>query len=165
MRQFMRIMMLLVGCLMVLSPLSSYAGRRDEHLGLVRQFITEQQASPLVADCAAHASFVATTLPLYTRIEFPDGALDSGQARILPWHQPFNNSKQRIKVDTIVLISGVGYRKPERSKPDVLQFRCGYVANQLFAFDYNEPKPAPVKRKTRAQKRGAQRNYNNPSAR
>ncbi|MCX8566673.1 MAG: hypothetical protein ON057_001400 [Glomeribacter sp. 1016415] len=149
MRQFMQIIVLLVGCLMLLLPLSSHAGRRDERLDLVKQFITQQQANPLVADCAAHASFVATTLPLYTRIEFPDGALDNGQASILPWHQqPFNNKKQRVKVDTIVSISGVGYRKAKRSKPDVLEFRCGYSANQLFAFDYNEPKPASVKHKT-----------------
>ncbi|BBO60008.1 BspC domain-containing protein [Mycoavidus sp. B2-EB] len=146
----MQIIVLLVGCLMLLLPLPSHAGRRDEHLDLVKQFITQQQATPLVADCAAHASFVVTTLPLYTRIEFPDGALDNGQASLLPWHQPFNNKKQRVKVDTIVSISGVGYRKAERSKPDVLEFRCGYLANQLLAFDYNEPKPASVKRKTAA---------------
>lgn len=164
MRQLMQIVVLLVSCLTLLLPLPSRADWHVGRLDLVKQFIAEQQANPLVADCAAHARFVATTLPLYTRIEFPDGALDTGQASILPWNQAFGNAKQRVKVDTMVLISGVGYRKPERSKPDVLQFRCGYSANQLMAFDYNEPKPAPAKRKTLRQvKRPSQRQIK-PSA-
>jgi hypothetical protein len=41
----------------------------------------------------------------------------------------------------MVSVSGLGYRQNASagSQPDLLTFRCGYVADKLLAFGYNEP--------------------------
>jgi len=111
------------------------------HDTLVQQLIQQQHAAPLVADCAAHAAFVVPTSPIYDHVEFLPSAVDSQHASVEPWGQPFDDGKQRITVDTLVLVSGLGYRKgADQSKdPDLLKFRCGYVADKLLAFSYNEP--------------------------
>jgi hypothetical protein len=111
------------------------------HDTLVQQLIQQQHAAPLVADCAAHAGFVVPTSPIYDHVEFLPSAVDAQHASVEPWNQPFDDGKQRITVDTLVLVSGLGYRKgADQSKdPDLLKFRCGYVADKLLAFSYNEP--------------------------
>lgn len=111
------------------------------HDTLVQQLIQQQHAAPLVADCAAHAAFVVPTSPIYDHVEFLPSAVDAQHASVEPWNQPFDDGKQRITVDTLVLVSGLGYRKDaDKSRdPDLLKFRCGYVADKLLAFSYNEP--------------------------
>ena len=111
------------------------------HDTLVQQLIQQQHAAPLVADCAAHAAFVVPTSPIYDHVEFLPSAVDAQHASVEPWNQPFDDGKQRITVDTLVLVSGLGYRKGagQSQDPDLLKFRCGYVADKLLAFSYNEP--------------------------
>lgn len=129
------------------------ADQLEQHNDLVAKLIAEQQANPLAADCAAHADFVVPTSPLYDRIEFADGALDDAHATIEPWDGAFDSGKQRTRVDTMVTIEGTGYRKT--GSQDKLTIRCGYLQNQMLAFDYNEPKmPAAAKKKGRPTKHG-----------
>ncbi len=106
---------------------------------LVQKYISEQHANPLVAECAAHAVFVASTANYYDHVNFADGALDDQHAAVQPWNEPFDNGKQRIKVDTIVTVDGEGFRKTGQSTPDVLKFKCGFLDQKLLAFSYNDP--------------------------
>lgn len=117
----------------------SHADQLEEHDNLVQKYITEQHASPLVADCAAHAVFVVSTADYYDHVDFADGALDDQHATVQPWNDPFDNGKQRIKVDTIVTIDGIGIRKSGQGTPDALKFRCGFLDQHLLAFSYNDP--------------------------
>ncbi|MGI4982544.1 MAG: BspC domain-containing protein [Janthinobacterium lividum] len=119
----------------------TFADQADSHDALVEQLIQQQHASPLVADCAAHAAYVVPTSPVYDHVEFLNTAFDDQHATVEPWNQPFDTHKQRITVETLVSVSGLGYRKSngERSQPDLLKLRCGYVADKLLAFGYNEP--------------------------
>lgn len=123
------------------APDSHFTEQLDSHAALVQQLIDKQHAQPLVADCAAHAAFVVPTSPIYDHVEFLPTSLDAQHASAEPWNQPFADGKQHITVDTLVLVNGLGYRKKagEDSQPDLLKFRCGYVADKLLAFAYNEP--------------------------
>ncbi|MCY0387766.1 hypothetical protein OVY01_11080 [Robbsia sp. Bb-Pol-6] len=119
----------------------AFADQADSHDALVEQLVQQQHASPLVADCAAHAAYVVPTSPVYDHVAFLNTAFDAQHATVEPWNQPFDNHKQRITVDTLVSVSGLGYRKStsDGRQPDLLTFRCGYVADKLLAFGYNEP--------------------------
>lgn len=132
--------------------LPAHADPIDSHAELVQQLIEQQHALPLAADCAAHAAFVVPTSPYYDHVEFLANALDEQHASVEPWGQPFDNQKQRITVDTVVTVSGLGYRKgaAESAQPDLLTLRCGYVADKLLAFGYNEPEAPVVRRVTGA---------------
>jgi hypothetical protein len=152
-----------VGTSALLSPLALADQVDNNHDALVKQFIQQQHASPLAADCAAHAAFVVPTSPDYDHVAFLSTALDSQHANIEPWGKPFNNHKQRITVDNIVTVNGLGYRKNagERTQPDLLELRCGYVADKLLAFSYKEAEvggppaaAAPAVRSSRAERGG-----------
>jgi len=123
------------------TPDTHFTEQLDSHTALVQQLIDKQHAQPLVADCAAHAAFVVPTSPVYDHVEFLPTSLDAQHASAEPWNQPFDDGKQHITVDTLVLVNGLGYRKNagEDSQPDLLKFRCGYIADKLLAFAYNEP--------------------------
>jgi hypothetical protein len=125
--------------LLALLSLPAHADQVEQHGNLVQKYITEQHANPLVADCAAHANFVVSTSTYYDRADFPPDTLDDEHAKTQPWNDSFDNGKQRIKVDTIVTITGQGYRKDANSTAEPLTFKCGYVDNKMLAFSYDDP--------------------------
>jgi hypothetical protein len=143
-RQLLRWVGCVPGCLAVALALPAHADQLEQHNDLVYQYVNAQHANPLAADCAAHAVFVVGTSTLYDHIDFPDSAFDAGHASVVPWDQPFDNGKQRIKVDTIVQVEGLGFRKAEHDSPDALKFRCGYFENKMLAFSWNDPVPPAV---------------------
>ena len=125
--------------LTVLPALTAHADQLEQHDNLVQKYVNEQHASPLVADCAAHASFVVSTSSYFDHAEFPPNTLDDEHAKTQPWNDAFDTGKQRIKVDTIVTVTGEGFRKDPQAAPESLTFKCGYVDNKMLAFSYNDP--------------------------
>lgn len=122
-----------------LTSLPASADQLEQHNDLVSKYINEHHANPIAADCAAHAVFIIGTSPIYDHVDFADDALTDARASIEPWDGAFDSGKQKIKVDTMVKIEGLGYRKGRDDKPDTLDFRCGYADNKMLAFDSNEP--------------------------
>jgi hypothetical protein len=119
----------------------AFADQLEQHNELVDKFVNVMHADPLVADCAAHASFVASTSSAFDHVEFPPGSFDSAHASVTPWNDSFDEGKQRVKVDNIVTVEGLGIRQNGDSDPADLKFRCGYVGNQMLAFSWNDPVP------------------------
>lgn len=114
------------------------ADQLEQHQQIMDQLL-QQGVKPLVADCAAHASFVVPTSPAFDRVEFPTEFLDDQHASVESWNAPFDTHKQRVEVDTVVTVKGLAYRKAGESAPDLLTFRCGYVQNAMLAFGYDDP--------------------------
>ena len=98
-------------------------------------------ADPLVADCAAHGNFIAGTSTVLDHVEFPPTSFDSAHATVTPWNDSFDEGKQRVKVDTIVTVEGIGIPQNSSEAPYDLKFRCGYVDKQMLAFSWNDPVP------------------------
>lgn len=121
--------------------LPAQADQLDQHNDLVNTFITQMHADPLVADCAAHGNFVASTSTALDHVEFPPSSFDSAHATVTPWNDSFDEGKQRVKVDTIVTVDGIGISQNNSEAPYDLKFRCGYVGNQMLAFSWNDPVP------------------------
>ena len=119
----------------------AFADQLEQHNELASKFITDMHADPLVADCAAHANFVASTSTAFDHVEFPPSSFDSAHASITPWNDSFNEGKQRVKVDSIVTVEGLGVPQSGNGSPMDLKFRCGYVGNQMLAFSWNDPVP------------------------
>ena len=61
---------------------------------------------------------------------------------IVPWNDSFDEHKQRIKVDNVVTVEGLGVTKDGERRSPPLKFRCGYVGSQMLAFGWNDPVPA-----------------------
>ncbi len=116
----------------------------DQRNELIAHFINDMHADPLVADCAAHGSFVASTSTVIDHVDFPPEAFDSAHASVTPWNQPFSGGKQRTTVDNVVTIEGQGIPREASHEPYPLDFRCGYVGAQMLAFSWNDPVP-PLK--------------------
>lgn len=136
-------------CLSAL-PTPAQAFTLEQHRALVEQFVNTRHADPLVADCAAHASFVVATLPGYESVEYGDTALDPEHAKVEPWTGPFDDRKQRVDVTQMVQLDGVGKRT--NGQTDNIHIRCGYADGRMMGFDYTSPLPQveqPVKRATR----------------
>ena len=121
---------------------TAFGDTLDERNELVNHFVTDFNANPLVADCAAHGSFVASTSTAFDHVEFPASSFDSAHGSIVPWNDAFDEHKQRIKVDNVVTVEGLGVTKDGDSTPSTLQFRCGYVGSQMLAFGWNDPVPS-----------------------
>src|ERR1700754_1467267 len=121
-------------------PTLALADQLEQHNQLVNQFVNDLHADPLVADCAAHGSFVASTSTAFDRVEFPPTAFDTVHSSVTPWNDSFDEGKQRVKVDSIVTVDGLGIRT-NGGDPDELHFRCGYVGAQMLAFSWNDPVP------------------------
>jgi hypothetical protein len=121
---------------------TSFADTLDERNELVNHFVADFNANPLVADCAAHGSFVASTSTAFDHVEFPASSFDSAHGSIVPWNDAFDEHKQRIKVDNVVTVEGLGVTKDGDSSPSTLKFRCGYVGSQMLAFGWNDPVPS-----------------------
>jgi hypothetical protein len=130
----------------------AFADLVDQRNEMINKYIIEMHADPLVADCAAHGNFVASTSSAVGRVEFPPESFDNVHAAITPWNDSFDEGKQRVKVDNIVTIEGLGYPHNERQPPINLKFRCGYVGTQMLAFSWNDPvPPAKARAEPRAQ--------------
>lgn len=117
------------------------ADQLEQHNDLVNTFVTQMHADPLVADCAAHGNFIAGTSTVLDHVEFPPTSFDSEHATVTPWNDSFDEGKQRVKVDTIVTVEGIGIPQNSNEAPYDLKFRCGYVDKQMLAFSWNDPVP------------------------
>ncbi|MBN3788615.1 hypothetical protein [Burkholderia sp. Ac-20353] len=124
-------------------PAPVLADLLDQRSELINKFVNDMHADPLVADCAAHGSFIASTSSAFDRVDFPPNAFDNGNAAITPWNDSFDQGKQRTKVDNIVTVDGLGIPK-DGGDSVPLKFRCGYVGQQMLAFSWNDPVP-PLK--------------------
>ena len=118
----------------------AFADQLEQHNDLVNKFVNDMHADPLVADCAAHGNFVASTSTAFDHVEFPPSSFDSAHASVTPWNDSFDEGKQRVKVDNIVTVEGLGMH-PGGGDPADLKFRCGYVGTQMLAFSWNDPVP------------------------
>ncbi|KGE08733.1 MULTISPECIES: BspC domain-containing protein [Burkholderia] len=127
----------------------AFADLLDQRTELINKYVTEMHADPLVADCAAHGNFIASTSSAFDHVEFPPSAFDSGNATITPWNDSFDEGKQRIKVDSIVTVEGLGISQ-NGGDPASLKFRCGYVGSQMLAFSWNDPVPPAKPRAERS---------------
>ncbi|WEY39726.1 MULTISPECIES: hypothetical protein [Paraburkholderia] len=119
----------------------AWADQLEQHNELVNQFVNQMHADPLVADCAAHGNFVASTSTAFDHVEFPPSSFDSSHSSVTPWNDSFDEGKQRVKVDTIVTVEGLGVSQNGSNGPFQLKFRCGYVGQQMLAFSWNDPVP------------------------
>lgn len=119
----------------------AFADQLEQHNDLVNRFVNDMHADPLVADCAAHGNFVASTSTAFDRVEFPPSSFDTAHAAVTPWGDSFDQGKQRVKVDNIVTVEGLGVRQSGDGDPAQLKFRCGYVGSQMLAFSWNDPVP------------------------
>jgi hypothetical protein len=120
---------------------TAFADQLEQHNELVNKFVKEMHADPLVADCAAHGNFVASTSSAFDHVEFPPSSFDTAHSSVTPWNDSFDEGKQRVKVDNIVTVEGLGVRQDNSGAPADLKFRCGYVGNQMLAFSWNDPVP------------------------
>ncbi|WP_109481689.1 hypothetical protein [Paraburkholderia sp. C35] len=128
--------------------LPAFADQLGQHNDLVSKFINDMHADPLVADCAAHGDFVASTSTAFDHVEFPPSSFDSAHAAVTPWNDSFDEGKQKVKVDSIVTVEGLGMPQGG-GDPSQLKFRCGYVGAQMLAFSWNDP-VAPLRARSAA---------------
>jgi hypothetical protein len=119
----------------------AFADLVDQRNEMINKYITDMHADPLVADCAAHGNFVASTSSAIDHVEFSAESFDSSHATVTPWNDSFDEGKQRVKVDNIVTVEGLGYPHDSSQPPINLKFRCGYVGTQMLAFSWNDPVP------------------------
>ncbi|MFM0057883.1 BspC domain-containing protein [Paraburkholderia phytofirmans] len=143
-RRLLRMVGRLATCAASLSLICSapaFADQLEQHNDLVNKFVNDLHADPLVADCAAHGNFVASTSTAFDHVEFPPSSFDSAHASVTPWNDSFDEGKQRVKVDNIVTVEGLGIRQSGGGDPADLKFRCGYVGAQMLAFSWNDPVP------------------------
>ena len=143
-RQLLRVVGRLAACAASISLLCTapaFADQLEQHNELVNKFVNDMHADPLVADCAAHGNFVASTSSAFDHVEFPPSSFDTAHASVTPWNDSFDEGKQRVKVDNIVTVEGLGIRQNGDSDPADLKFRCGYVGTQMLAFSWNDPVP------------------------
>lgn len=126
-------------------PPCAAADQINRHDQLLEELSQRPGANILAADCAAHAAFVIPTSPAYARVEFLANALQDPEADVESWSGPFDQGKQRITVDTVVTVTGLGMRKdPAALQPDLLHIRCGYEQNKLLAFSFETLSPLPM---------------------
>jgi hypothetical protein len=140
-RRLLRLVGRLAVCASLACAVSAFADTLDERNELIHHFVTDFNANPLAADCAAHGSFVASTSTAFDHVEFPASSFDSSHFTIEPWNDSFDDKKQRIKVDNVVTVEGQGMPKDGERDPTPLKFRCGYVGSQMLAFGWNDPVP------------------------
>jgi hypothetical protein len=173
-RRLLRVIGRLAACAASLSLVCAapaFADQLEQHNDLVKRFISEMHADPLVADCAAHGDFVASTSTAFDHVEFPSSSFDSAHSSVTPWNDSFDEGKQRVKVDQIVTVGGRGVPRDANKAPIDLKFRCGYVGTQMLAFSWNDPLPPakaraerPAKSKKKATGKGATKKSNGKSA-
>jgi len=141
-RRLLRLVGRMAVCASLACAVSAFADSLDERNELIHHFVTDFKANPLVADCAAHGNFIASTSSAFDHVEFPPDSFDASHSAIEPWNDSFDEKKQRIKVDNVVTVEGQGMPKDGERDPTPLKFRCGYVGSQMLAFGWNDPVPA-----------------------
>ncbi|MBB3258687.1 hypothetical protein F4827_003556 [Paraburkholderia bannensis] len=143
-RQLLTVFGRLAACaasLALMCSLPAQADQLEQQNDLVNTYVTQMHADPLVASCAAHGKFIASTSTVLDHVDFPPSSFDSAHATVTPWNDSFDEGKQRVKVDTIVTVDGVGVPQDSSHEPYDLKFRCGYVGQQILAFSWNDPVP------------------------
>ncbi|WP_244807399.1 MULTISPECIES: hypothetical protein [Caballeronia] len=140
-RRLLRLVGRLAVCASLACAVSAFADSLDERNELIHHFVTDFKANPLVADCAAHGNFIASTSSAFDHVEFPPASFDASHSAIEPWNDSFDEKKQRIKVDNVVTVEGQGMPKDGGNDYTPLKFRCGYVGSQMLAFGWNDPVP------------------------
>lgn len=143
-RQLLTVFGRLAACaasLALLCSLPAQADQLEQQNDLINTYVTQMHADPLVASCAAHGKFIASTSTVLDHVEFPPSSFDSAHATVTPWNDSFDEGKQRVKVDTIVTVDGIGVPQDSSHEPYDLKFRCGYVGQQILAFSWNDPVP------------------------
>jgi hypothetical protein len=140
-RRLLRLVGRLAVCASLACAASAFADTLDERNELIHHFVTDFKANPLVADCAAHGNFIASTSSAFDHVDFPPASFDASHSTIEPWNDSFDEKKQRIKVDNVVTVEGQGMPKDGERDPTPLKFRCGYVGSQMLAFGWNDPVP------------------------
>ena len=140
-RRLLRLVGRLAVCASLACAVSAFADSLDERNELIHHFVIDFKANPLVADCAAHGNFIASTSSAFDHVEFPPDSFDASHSAIEPWNDSFDEKKQRIKVDNVVTVEGQGMPKDGERDPTPLKFRCGYVGSQMLAFGWNDPVP------------------------
>jgi hypothetical protein len=140
-RRLLRLVGRLAVCASLACAVSAFADTLDERNELIHHFVTDFNANPLAADCAAHGSFVASTSTAFDHVDFPATSFDPSHFTIEPWNDSFDDKKQKIKVDNVVTVEGNGVPKAGEGDPKLLKFRCGYVGSQMLAFGWNDPVP------------------------
>lgn len=140
-RRLLRLVGRLAACASLACAVSAFADSLDERNELIHHFVTDFNANPLVADCAAHGNFIASTSTAFDHVEFPPTSFDDSHSAIEPWNDSFDEKKQRIKVDNVVTVEGQGIPKNGERDSTALKFRCGYVGSQMLAFGWNDPVP------------------------
>lgn len=140
-RRLLRLVGRLAVCASLACAVSAFADSLDERNELIHHFVIDFQANPLIADCAAHGNFIASTSSAFDRVEFPATSFDAAHSSIEAWNDSFDEKKQRIKVDNVVTVEGQGMPKSGERDPTPLKFRCGYVGSQMLAFGWNDPVP------------------------
>ena len=140
-RRLLRLVGRLAVCASLVCASSAFADSLDERNELIHHFVTDFKANPLIADCAAHGNFIASTSSAFDHVEFPPTSFDASHSTIEPWNDSFDEKKQRIKVDNVVTVEGQGMPKSGERDPTPLKFRCGYVGSQMLAFGWNDPVP------------------------
>ncbi|SAK85066.1 hypothetical protein AWB75_05641 [Caballeronia catudaia] len=140
-RRLLRLVGRLAVCASLICAASAFADSLDERNELIHHFVTDFKANPLIADCAAHGNFIASTSSAFDHVEFPPASFDASHSTIEPWNDSFDEKKQRIKVDNVVTVEGRGMPKSGERDPTPLTFRCGYVGSQMLAFGWNDPVP------------------------
>jgi hypothetical protein len=165
-RQLVRWIAASAATLQIFAAVPAHADLIDQRNELVTKFVNEDHADPMVADCAAHASFVASTSNVIDHVDFPPSSFDSAHATITPWNEPFDDRKQRIKVDNVVTVEGQGIAKDGGHAPYPLKFRCGYVGTQMLAFTWNDPEPPakPHVERSKKKSKGKHSSHSNHSS-
>ncbi|CAN7467964.1 hypothetical protein LJR034_003028 [Caballeronia sp. LjRoot34] len=131
------------------------ASEFEHHSDLVRHFVLEDNAYPVVADCAAHAAFVIRTTHKFDHVEFPAGSFDSVHSSVIPWTGLFDSRDQRVMVDEVVTVVGLAMPRHAAAALDTLIFRCGYRYSGgdtlLYAFSWSRSPPPQQMRTERIQ--------------
>ena len=148
-RRLMRLVGRFAVCAWLACAVSAFADTLDERNELIHHFVTDYNANPLAADCAAHGNFIASTSAAFDHVDFPPSSFDPSHSTIEPWNDSFDEKKQRIKVDNVVTVEGQGMSKSGEHDSTPLKFRCGYVGSQMLAFGWNDPVP-PLRPRTEA---------------
>ncbi|MEZ2351519.1 BspC domain-containing protein [Caballeronia sp. RCC_10] len=155
-RRLMRLVGRFAVCAWLACAVSAFADTLDERNELIHHFVTDYNANPLAADCAAHGNFIASTSAAFDHVDFPPSSFDPSHSTIEPWNDSFDEKKQRIKVDNVVTVEGQGMSKSGEHDSTPLKFRCGYVGSQMLAFGWNDPVP-PLRARTEAPARSTAR--------
>ncbi len=116
------------------------------------QLIKTENASPDVADCAAHASWVVPRSATYDALKIPTGALAQDQATEERWEGRFSSGKQSVVVSSVVTFAASAHRRSGEAPWQPVKVRCGYDNGMMLAYELlnssgetiTEPAAAPA---------------------